>query len=256
MTQIGELVAVAIDPAGNENCIFCGKDHQDDEPVDKHKFSRDMGKLKREGRQATTDLGRSARYPDEEKPPLVEWSKDISKTGGYKAAAHHCIALKSVSDHEISGELNNAGYDPNQGSNCIWLPYSRVQFVRARAYHKALQKHRGGHTNEYFTTVEKHIDKVAENVAKIFCTQEKKADKERFLRFMNQQENRVWLGVASASFTPYHLYNNSFLDPKSPWGAFDEEKGKTPSDYLGEPVTAAIIADDVSAEAESAEDPE
>lgn len=256
MTQIGESVSVAIDSAGDKKCIFCGKDHQDEEPAPKHEFPRNMNTLKKEGRKATIDLGRSARYPDEQKPPLVEWGKKITQTGGYKAAAHHCVALKSVSSHEISGELNNAGYDPNRGSNCIWLPYSRVQFIRARAYHKPLQKHRGGHTNQYFTTVGKHIDNVAENVAKFFCTADEKADKERLLRYMGQQENNLWLGVSSAKRNAYHLYNKSFLDPKADWGSYDEEKGKTPSDYLGEPVSPAVVADDTKAEAESAEDPE
>jgi hypothetical protein len=257
VTQIGESVSVIIDiGADKEECIFCQKAHQDEKAASAHEFPRDMSKLKKEGRVETIASFRSARYPSESIPPLVEWSKDIGSTGGYKAAAHHCIALKTASQHRISGELHEAGYDPNDGSNCIWLPYSRLQFVRARAYSKALQKHRGGHTDQYFKTVEKHIDRVPDNVAKKFCVEDKKTSKQKLLRYIKAQEKSVWMGVASASDVAYHLYNASFLDPKDPWGTYEEEKGKTKADFIGEPVGAAQQAVDDAAESDSAEDPE
>ena len=64
------------------------------------------------------------------------------------------------------------------------------------------------------------------------------------------------MGVAAAFDTAFQLYNTSFLDPRSPWGTYDEEKGKTKADYLGLPITPAQVADDEAAEAESADDPE
>ena len=235
MTQLGESVAVSIGGGGTEKCIFCGADHQDEKPADAHKFDRDMSKLKREGRDQTCELGRAGRYPTEDKPPLVEWSKDLGSTGGYKAAAHHCVALKTASEHRISGELNEAGYDPNEGSNCIWLPYSRLQFIRARAYSKPLQKHRGGHTDQYFKTVKNHVDNVADLVAKGFCANDNKAPKEKLVRLMKTQENLLWLGVSTASIPAYQLYNTSFLRPNVPWGHYDEEKGKTKATTWGCP---------------------
>jgi len=257
MTQIGESVALIVDTGGDkETCIFCESDHQEDEAAPAHKFERSMYKLKREGRVETIALGRSPKYPDEAKPPLVEWSKDISTTGGYKAAAHHCVALKTASEHRISGELKEAEYDPNDGSNCIWLPYSKLQFIRARAYSKPLQKHRGGHTDQYFTTVKKHIDKVADNISGKFCSENNKASKEILLRYIKAEEKHIWMGVASAFIPAYQLYNASFLDPQAPWGTHDEEIGKTKADYLGLPVAPAQMADDEAAEAESADDPE
>ena len=109
MTQIGESVSLIVDTGGDkETCIFCESDHQDEAPAPAHNFGRDMSKLKREGRRETISLGRSPHYPDEEKPPLVEWPKDITRIGGYKAAAHHCVALKTASAHRISGELKEA----------------------------------------------------------------------------------------------------------------------------------------------------
>ncbi len=257
MTQIGESVSIpGTINGGSEKCIFCGRDHQDEAAAGPHKFAREMSKLKREGRSQADELGRTAQYPGIDKAPLIEWQKDITKTGGYKAAAHHCIALKTASSHKISGELNEAGYNPNDGSNCIWLPYSRAQFIRSRAYLKSLQKHRGGHTDQYFKTVEKHIDRVADNIAKKFCTDEQKVTKDTLIRYMKTQEGIIWLAIATASDVAYHLYNNSFLDPSSPWGSYDEEKGKTRSDLLGIPPGSQEIADDDAAEQESAEDPE
>jgi hypothetical protein len=238
---------------GTNKCIFCGKDHQEKKAAAKHNFPRDMSKLKREGRKFTIDEGRSGRYPGDDKPPLIEWGKDLKK-GGYKAAAHHCVALKTASDHKISGELKAAGYDPNDGSNCIWLPYSRVQFIRARAEAKALQKHRGGHTGLYFTTVKKHIDKVADGIKKKFCTESEQATKEFLLRQMKTEEGAIWTGVASASQTAYQLYNESFLNPRADWGHYDEEKNKTPKQFLA--ASGGGTADDGAAEAENAEDPE
>lgn len=215
-----------------------------------------MSKLKREGRSDTISAGRSGRYPSENLPPLVEWGSDIAETGGYKAAAHHCIALKSVSEHEISGELHQAKYDPNDGSNCIWLPYSQLQFVRARAYSKPLQKHRGGHTDQYFTTVTEHINRVAKKVATKLCTQNKKATEDQLLRYMKQEEKSLWLGVASATDVAFHLYNHSFLNPAAPWGTYPEEVGVSRQDYLKQtPKTAAVAADAAEA-AESEGDPE
>lgn len=257
MTQLGESVAVAIDTPDNpEKCVFCGKDHQDEKAAPKHKFPREMSKLKRQGRSETLALGRGGRYPADDMPPLVEWSSDITATGGYKAAAHHCIALKSASDHEISGELKQAQYDPNEGSNCIWLPNSQIQFTRARAYGKALQKHRGGHTDQYFTTVTEHISRAAKKVATKMCTENKKASQEQLLRFIKQEEKSVWLGVASAGDVAFQLYNHSFLNPRAPWGTFPEEAGKTKAELLKEKPSPVMAAADAAEGAESEEDPE
>jgi hypothetical protein len=254
MTQLLEGIAPPGAGGGDNKCIFCERDHQEEEAAGPHTFPRNMDKLKREGRKETIALGRAGRYPSEEKPPLIEWSKSLKKSGGYKAAAHHCVALKTASAHKISGELKAAGYDPNDGSNCIWLPYSRPQFLRARAYRKPLQKHRGGHTDLYFTTVELHIDKVADTIAKKFCTDDKQATKEYLLRQMKAEEAAIWTGVASARVTAYQLYNESFLKPRARWGAYDEEKDISREDFIG--ASDDGTTDDSAAESESAEDPE
>lgn len=257
MTQLGESVAVAIDTLKNpEKCVFCQREHQDRKASPSHKFPRDMPKLKREGRAETIALGRSGRYPGEDLPPLVKWESDITATGGYKAAAHHCIALKTVSAHEISGELKEANYDPNEGSNCIWLPYSQLQFTRARAYSKPLQKHRGGHTDQYFTTVKKHIDRVAKKVATKMCTNDVKASKDELKRYMKQEEKSVWLGVASAKNVSFQLYNGSFLKPNAKWGSFAEEIGLTKAELLNNKPSAASLAADFAEGKDSILDPE
>lgn len=249
MSQIGESVAV-IPPGGKEKCCFCGRDHQQKKAAAKADFPRNMNRLKSQGR-AYSIANYSSRYPGEDKAPLVEWQADITKTGGYKAAAHHCIALKSVSQHEISGELKAAGYDPNRGSNCSWLPYSSEQFSRARAYGKPLQKHRGGHTDAYFTQVLTHIDQVADLIEGDFCSKDKTCSKQDLLNMMTQQERKIWSNIASASRVAYHLYNDSYLDPDADWASFDFEKGRTKQDVVGSSQDS-----DVDAEAESAEDPE
>lgn len=250
MTQIGESIAV-IPPGGKEKCAFCGRDHQKEKAAEEHNFPRDMKTLKKEGRIYSIDKY-SSYYPGTGLPPLVEWEREITKTGGYKAAAHHCIALKTVSAHEISGELNDAGYDPNRGSNCSWLPYSTVQFSRARAYDRPLQKHRGGHAKTYFDKVLEHLDKVSKLVKAEFCYEEKTADKATLLYYMELQERRIWRGLANARMKAYHLYNNSYLDPDVPWGYYEQEKGKTKEDLIGMPSPP----DDEAAESESSEDPE
>src|SRR5436189_6201269 len=103
----------------------------------------------------------------------------------------------------MSGELHAAGYNPNEGSNCGWLPYSYEQFLRARAYGKALQKHRGGHTDSYFQTVAQHIETVAEMLTQKFCPAEG-PDKDTVVRYMKFQERRIWLGIASAKKSEFH----------------------------------------------------
>lgn len=254
MTQIGEAVAIALPGDDKQKCVFCQKDHQEEEPAGPHEFPRNMGTLKKDGRKATRENGtRSPRYPGTDLPPLVEWQADISKTGGYKAAAHHCIALKCASKHKLSGEFNEAGYDPNNGNNCCWLPYSKLQFSRARAYEAPLQKHRGGHTNAYFEKVDDHLDKVRISISKYFCNIDKQASKKHLLKFLEVQENSIWGGITSSVMTAYHLYNDSYLDPLAPWGSFDAEKNKSKADVIGAPTPAA---DDSDAESESAEDPE
>ena len=250
MTQVGESIA-SIPPGGKEKCAFCQKNHQENKPAGRFNFPRNMATLKKEGR-AWSIQHYSRYYPGVNAPPLVEWQSDISKTGGYKAAAHHCIALKTASQHEISGELNDAGYDPNRGSNCSWLPYSKIQFSRARAYNKALQKHRGGHTDAYFGKVLDHLDKVAKLVKADFCDKDNLTDKKTLLYFMELQERSIWQGLAKANMKAYHLYNNSYLDPDADWETFDYEKGKSKQDVIGIPATS----DDDKAEQESAEDPE
>jgi hypothetical protein len=252
MTQIGESVSV-IPPGGKEKCVFCKKDHQHSEKAAKADFPRDMSKLKKEGRVYSIS-NYSSHYPGVNMPPLVEWAKkDVTKTGGYKAAAHHCIALKSVSQHEISGELKEAGYDPNRGSNCSWLPYSKPQFSRARAYNKALQKHRGGHTNSYFEKVVEHLDKVSKLTADEFCNEDETTSKEDLLYFMELQEKAIWRGLSNSFMNAYHLYNVSYLDPKAAWGSFEYENGKSKADVKGAPPPSI---DDEQAESESSEDPE
>jgi len=252
MTQLGEGVAMSIDaPAGPEKCIFCGKTHQDEKAASAHTFPRVMSTLKDGGRAYTKDAksGRSLYYPAVDKPPLVEWNSGIP-TGGYKAAAHHCIALKTASNHKLSGEIHAAGYDPNRGSNCIWLPYSRPQFIRARALGRGLQKHRGGHTDAYFQTVAKHLDRLSTFVATTFCPSQEVCSKDEFLEVITTQENQIWNGVAKVVQNDYKLYNESYLDFKAMWGSFDEEKGHSSQDILG------AVPNDGSAESDSAEDPE
>lgn len=250
MTQIGEAVAI-IPPGGKEKCVFCQKDHQEKKAAAKSTFDRDMTKLKKEGRAYSIE-NYSSYYPGANLPPLVEWEADILKTGGYKAAAHHCIALKTVSNHKISGELKEAGYNPNRGSNCSWLPYSQIQFSRARAYKKPMQKHRGGHTDAYFDKVLEHVDNVSKLIKNDFCDNEKTADKETLLRYMGLEEESIWRGLAKHKMRAYHLYNTSYLNPDAKWGEHDYEKGKTEHDVIGMPSTA----DDAKAENESSDDPE
>lgn len=250
MTQIGETVAI-IPSGGTEKCVFCQKNHQQEKAAGAHKFERDMDMLKKQGR--TYSIANYAdRYPGAHLPPLVEWQSDITHTGGYKAAAHHCIALKTASAHEISGELNEAGYNPNRGSNCSWLPYSKIQFSRARAYNKPLQKHRGGHTDAYFDKVLEHLDKVGKMIKNDFCDKDKTADKAILLEYMEIQEKAIWQGLAKHKMKAYHLYNTSYLDPDATWGTHEYEEGKTKQDVIGSPSTI----DDADAENESADDPE
>lgn len=250
MTQIGETVAI-IPTGGTEKCVFCQKNHQQEKAAVKHKFAREMEMLKKEGR-AYSITHYSSHYPGVNMPPLVMWQSDITLTGGYKAAAHHCIALKTASDHEISGELNEAGYNPNRGSNCSWLPYSKIQFSRARAYQKPLQKHRGGHTDTYFDKVLEHLDRVGKLIEKDFCNNKKTADKAMLLYYMELQEKAIWQGLAKHKMKAYHLYNTSYLDPNADWGTHEYEEGKTQQDVIGSPSTT----DDETAENESADDPE
>jgi hypothetical protein len=257
MTQFGESVAKSAE--GPKKCIYCGKDHKKQDPAPKHNFERDMNKLKSEGRAHTIATGaRVMKYPSSRLPPLVEWQRDILATGGYKAAAHHCIALKSASEHKISGELKEAGYNPNRGSNCCWLPYSAAQFTRARAYKEeygkdsALQKHRGGHTNAYFDKVIEHLDEVQKRIAEEFCFKEP-VTKEDLLDYMEMEEDDIWDGLTDPSMDAYHLYNTSYLDPTAAWGSFPAEEGRIPSDVIG---TLSPIEDDEKAEKESENDPE
>jgi hypothetical protein len=257
LSQIGESVSIDIDTSKPKiECVFCGKKHQDEAAAEPYKFKKSMKTLKENGRKISqTIFSRLIAYPQQNIPPLVEWSSNSNLTsiGGYKAAAHHCIAFSKIDNHKISGELHKAGYDPNGGYNCIWLPYSRKQFIRARAYGKGLQKHRGGHTKQYFITVEKHIDRISDNVKKKFCFSDKKVSKALLIKYISLQEQSLWRGVASAKIPAYQLYNNSFLDPNVDWGTYNEEKDITKDEYLGIEIP---FSDDDAAEQESKEDPE
>ncbi len=251
MTQVGEGVSISVE--GPKKCIFCGQTHQKEKPAPKHTFPRDMNKLKSEGRKHTKVTGaRKMKYPSDKLAPLVEWQQDILATGGYKAAAHHCIALKSASEHAISGELNEAGYDPNRGSNCCWLPYSAAQFTRARAYEKPLQKHRGGHTNAYFDKVKEHLDELQKRIGEEFCFKEP-LSKEDVLDLAEMEEDDIWDGLTDPEMDAYHLYNTSYLEPRAPWGTFPAEKYMQKSDIIG---TLSPVEDDNNAENESENDPE
>lgn len=254
MTQIGESGTSALSGEGKQKCVFCDQDHQDEPKAPAHSFARDMPKLKSEGRQETIKLGRSGRYPADNWPPLVEWEREI--TNGYKAAAHHCIALCSVNAHRISGELHQAGYDPNNGSNCIWLPYSDLQFVRARAYSKPLQKHRGGHTDAYFSMVDRRLDYISSKIAAKFCNDNTKIDKELLLKYVKIEENVIWLGIASAKNPVYYLYNKSFLSPSSDWGTYEKELNITKPQFLKTETTEQEAVLDQMEEKESINDPE
>lgn len=251
MTQIGESIAI-IPPGGKEKCCFCGKDHQEKKAAPKAEFARNMSMLKSQGREYSI-ANYSGAYPGIDKAPLVEWETDINKTGGYKAAAHHCIALKSASKHVISGELKAAGYDPNRGSNCSWLPFSSLQFSRARAYGKALQKHSGGHTAAYFTKVDLHIDRAAKLIKNNFCDEDQQGSKAELLEYMLIQERALWSGLSKHQLKSYHLYNHSYLDPTADWGKFPAEVGKTSAELIAD---GSIAVDDAAAEIESANDPE
>jgi len=256
MTQIGEAVAVII-AGGEEKCAFCGKDHQKEEAAEKTTFKRNMTTLKKEGRAYSIE-NYSVFYPSEKLPPLVEWDKEPHKSltkGGYKAAAHHSIALCSLDNHAISGELKEAGYDPNRGSNCAWLPYSDSQFSRARAYDRPLQKHRGKHIAIYFTQVEMHLEKISSIVEKVFCNNNKTPSKEKVLYYMLLQEKAIWSRLKNPRKVEYHLYVESYLEPSltdAPWGTYEYEKDKNMHDLLG----MAESSDDDSAESDNKDDPE
>jgi len=261
MTQVGEGIAVTLiakvdDP---EECIFCHKKHQDAKPEPPHNYAGDKNtkKLKEGGQKYAKTVEGDGLYPDPDRPPLTNWEKIIHKTGGYKAAAHHCLAVKILNKHEISGELKKAGYDCDRGSNCIMLPYSKQQFSRARAYNKigqgqALQKHRGGHTNAYYDTVKKHMKDLAQQVARKFCPTHK-VDAEWLLGLMKVEERRIFNGIVSIASSAYKLYNDSFMAPRADWGTYDWEKGKEPTEYLK---LEENLAEEVAAESESAEDPD
>lgn len=252
MTQVGESVTVFIpEDQGPEKCVFCEKDHDNEKPST-HTFPRDMSKLKREGRDFCKQK-RLSRYVSMDAPPLVEWGPDI--TIGFKAAAHHCIALETISKHRISGKAKKAGYDPNRGSNCVWLPYNRNQFSRARAHGKPLQKHSGGHLDGYFKTVETFLEQVAGKVIREFCTQSKGLDKASFDRYMLGIEGQIWVGVSRAVQDKYRLHGDGvFQDCNAEWGTFDEENGLTRASFLKS--SGSGTPKDNSAESSSSDDPE
>lgn len=235
MTQIALGVSIDIPSTDNpEECVFCGQKHQDEKPADPVDFlsSKSTKNLKSNG-QAYILGNHSTYYHDSSKPPLVDWQKDILSTGGFKAAAHHCMATKVMHKHKISGELKQAGYDPDRGSNCILLPYSNKQFSRARAMSlaKPLQKHSGGHTNEYYKQVDKHLKKISQNIEKRFCPN-KKVDNETILRWMRIEESRIFNALIRIPKKAYQLHNDAFLDPRAKWGTHNDEQKYTTDGYL------------------------
>lgn len=255
MAQIGENVAVSIEPTENpQKCIFCQKDHQDEKEEAPHPYQNEKNtkNLKKNGQQYIKEM-HSIHYPDVDKPPLVNWSKDIRESGGYKAAAHHCIATKVLHNHTFSGELKKIGYDPDRGSNCILLPYSKRQFSRARALNKPLQKHRGGHTGAYYEIVDEHLANLARKVEQKFCKDNKKADKETILRWMGIEERHIFNGVRSVIQEAYRLYNTSYLNPRQNWGSYDWEKGITENAYLDD---KEDFTEESNAELENQDDPD
>ena len=253
MTQISLGVSVSLPSDAKEKCVFCDKDHQD-EKASSSKFGKKNTKnLKKKGQgESKENSVRLGFYLDIEEPPLVDWGKKITPKG-YKAAAHHCLAYKCVVEHKIQGELKDAGYDPDGGHNCILLPYSNEQFSRARALGKPMQKHSGGHTNNYFSSVDKHLDKIANLVNKKFCSNNQKATKEKLCRYAEIQENVIWYSVARPKRSAYQLYNASYRDPEANWGVFDKEKNHTIEEYLKIPVP---VQSDNNAESINEDDPE
>lgn len=243
MTQLALGVAVVIQKIDNpKECIFCGKEHQDEAAEGPHPYlnSKSTANLKKNGQQYIL-ANRSATYHDLTKPPLVNWQKDILATGGFKAAAHHCIATKVLHNHKISGELKKIGYDPDRGSNCILLPFSNKQFSRVRAMNlaKALQKHSGGHTNEYYKAVELHLKNVAQKIEQKFCPN-KKADKESVLKWMAAEESKLFRALVNIPKKAYQLHNNAFLDPGAEWGTLNDEHKFTTDGYLLEKEDYAV----------------
>jgi len=177
-------------------------------------------------------------------------------------------------------EIKAAGYSPNRGENNIYLPLSRTQFIRARALHEVAngateprdaegqppqkkrkavivpdeaygrdlrhQKHRGGHTDVYFDYCATLLNTEVKNrVAQDFCGK-KRLEKEDLIELLTELEDMIWEGLtARLIFDKYKLYNNSYLDPYQPWGAYEEEQES------GQPISALRYLDITIAEADA-----
>lgn len=90
-----------------------------------------------------------------------EWGEDgldqtASDRKGYPNQAHHCISCSVIQQHsesKLAKLVVQAGYDVNNGKNCIFLP---AKFGHMRRNNE--QRHRGGHWDTYYKYVGKQLD--------------------------------------------------------------------------------------------------
>lgn len=84
--------------------------------------------------------------------------KTASERYGHPVQAHHCICCAEIQKHQggATGQLAvKSGYDINRGTNNIFLP---AKFGHMRINDQ--QRHRGGHSQEYYDYVKKGLDPI------------------------------------------------------------------------------------------------
>jgi A nuclease family of the HNH/ENDO VII superfamily with conserved AHH len=82
----------------------------------------------------------------------------LSQNIGYAVQAHHCLSCSVLQDMQ-GGDMRRlaeeSNYDVNRGSNGIALP---AYFGHTRKHN--LQRHRGGHWEDYYTAVREKLDPI------------------------------------------------------------------------------------------------
>jgi hypothetical protein len=84
-----------------------------------------------------------------------EKGKTPSQSFRYPVEAHHAISCSVVQKHAIAQKAIDAGYNVNNGKNCIYLPACFGHMMRDK-----LQRHKGGHFDAYYKKVKEGLDDV------------------------------------------------------------------------------------------------
>lgn len=237
---MGEGLATKSDnPAGQDECFICGKNHPEPKPG--------PTSFKTAGKSGWNRVSMANVFDDKD-PDRTSIYKDYPPSFGTEG--HHCLAFSSFvsKDNDVFPRLNHyldqVGFKPNGSKNIIQLPGRagcsdvkqklkidvdlRYQtFYMAAQTGKPLQPHLGRHKKRYFAASDALVRRLAIlAVNSMICEETSEDDmKKKIKDHADAAVNYAFVAVASAKWI-CHIEHMNFLkstyqentgSPLGPW---------------------------------------